>query len=472
MKHSFGPKPLVFGLLAAFAFASVAPDAAAQRSPRRMPEGKPAAAGPQLDRVRGGAEAPAAVTASGIACTVTDAAFVGASNVTVNGVKSTRNAYEVSCQEGLGHIIFQPTTAGVGRAEAVDCLLVAANERLAKAQGNTSGVLSCRLPGNAQPATGLRTYLSQAGATCTPTQARYMGALQGGAGARYEVACSDGQGLVLDRALTGGARPTVVSCLSVLGTNSACQFTDKARLVASLSPVVAQARRECTVSDVRAAGRNPTTQAEVLEIGCSGGRPGFFVEVGANNQFVRAMECGSVRNEPCQFTSTEAVESVRKAELSQRLRAAGNDCAINQLRYIGKEASGGRDVFEASCSNRPDGVYALLPASGSTGAEIYDCLLAAKRGARCELTPESAVYPRLTSAVAGRLTNACTVNAARRLGTTTQGEDWYEIGCADGRQFLVDYAGNGRLRSFLNCREGSGILGGCRNGPTGSISRR
>ena len=43
-------------------------------------------------------EAPAAVQKAGIACAVTDAAYVGASN----GKDGAQNVYEVACQQGMG----------------------------------------------------------------------------------------------------------------------------------------------------------------------------------------------------------------------------------------------------------------------------------------------------------------------------------------------------------------------------------
>ena len=473
MKHMFGLKPFALGLIAAVAFTAGAPDdASAQRASRTAAKGKPAAAGPQLDRERGAREAAAAVSAAGLACTITDAGYIGSSNIVVNGATVTRNAYEVACQNNLGHVVFQPQVAGVGRAEAVDCLIVQVNERLARTKGQTAGVLQCRLPGNAQPEQGLRALAAEAGGACTINNGRYVGSVSSGVAQRYEVGCADKAGFLLDRPAAAGARPSMVSCLSVAGTPSACQFTTQAQILATLAPVVAQAKRDCALSKVRIAGRNAKTSADVLELGCEGAKPGFFVELSDTGQFVRAMDCGAIRNTACEFTSATALDASRRDDFTRRLRAAGVDCTVGQLRYIGAETNGSRDVFEAACTNRPEGVYALLPAQGTANAEVYDCLLAPKRGAACQLTQESAVYPRLTTAIAGRLTNACTVNGARRLGSTPQGEDFYEIACADGRAFVVDYGGNGKIRMFLNCREASAVLGGCRAGPNASQSRR
>jgi hypothetical protein len=79
---------------------------------------------------------------------------------------------------------------------------------------------------------------------------------------------------------------------------------------------------------------------------------------------VRARECGTIAGTDCQFTSSEALATTR-GRTSPVACARRNDCSVGQFRYIGAETNSGRDVFEAACTNRPDGVYAILPAQGS-----------------------------------------------------------------------------------------------------------
>src|SRR3712207_7329402 len=47
----------------------------------------------------------------------------------------------------------------------------------------------------------------------------------------------------------------------------------------------------CVVANARVAGRNPTTQGEVLEIGCQGAA-GFFMELTSAGDFARTTDCG------------------------------------------------------------------------------------------------------------------------------------------------------------------------------------
>ena len=476
MMQSFGLKAFAIALAGAFAVSSAAPeDASAQgrssAASRRAAEAKKpaqAAQGPQLDRERGGREAPAAVQAAGLACTITDAAFIGSSTTTVNGAQVVRNAYEVACQDGLGYFIFAPQTAGAAPTDVLDCLIVQAGAEVAKSQGKPEGPV-CRLAGNAQPYAGLRTWVAQAGQTCTITNGRYVGELTDDRGSRYEVACSNGPGFYLDK-LKAGGKPGVVSCLNALGSNAPCRFTTKEQSLAALAPIVAQSGRQCVVANARVAGRNPTTQGEVVEIGCQGA-PGFFMELTNTGGFARATDCGVIANTPCQFTDDAAARAAMAARYAQRLKTAGFDCNVANLVRTGTETTSGREIVEVACSNRPDGALALLAVNPGQKTEILDCLQASRVPTGCTLTQPSVLYPRLTTAIGTRAPRGCPVSNSRFMGTTPEGETWIEVTCQDGRAFVVDYRGGGRVQNVLTCRNAAKILGGCRAGERGSVPK-
>ena len=467
MKRMFGAGSAFLcltGALAALTVGAAPDDAYGQgRTPRGSQQraAKPAAAG-ALDLVRGAAEAPAAVRAAGVGCTVTAGAYLGASGVQVNGAVVPRNAYEVACREGLGYIVLVPQTAGAAPPMALDCVAAQTTARAEQAAGRTAG-LQCRLPANANPALGLQALAREAGATCTVTNARAMGRLTTTNSIRYEIACSEGAGYFLDRPETAGARPVVQTCFrgeATSGGQIRCQFTTKAQSLAALNPVITQSRRQCTVTDARIVGRNPTTQNEVTEIGCQGA-PGFFVETAANGGFVQSYDCGRFGNTPCQLTAASAVQERNAADYTRLLRAANFDCAVANFTRMGSEQGTGREIVEVACSNRPDGAFALLAASSGGASEVYDCLMAPKRRQQCRLTQEEALYPKLNAALAGQKAR-CNVTMTRRMGTTPQGEDWFEFACAEGRNYVVDYRGNGVVRQVLTCDKGAEVLGGCK----------
>lgn len=452
------------GALAAAVFGGAFHDASAQVSRSVQRKETPAKAAPAaggLDRARGAKEAPAAVQAAGLRCTVSDAAFIGSSTTTVNGAKVNRNGYEVACGEGLGFLVLTPQTPGAGQAQAIDCVSAQTTARAEQAAGRQAGV-QCRLPGNARPAQGLQAIAREAGATCTVSNARAVGVLGSSGAVRYEIACSEGAGYVLDRPQAAGAKPAVQTCFRAEATTGGqfrCEFTTKAQSLAALAPVVTASRRSCTVSDARIVGRNPTSQNEVLEVGC-GAEPGFFLETASNGTFVNAYDCGRFGNTPCQFTTTAAAQARNAADYTRLLRAANFDCEVSNFNRQGSEVGTGREIVEVACSNRPDGAFALL-STGSGPSEVYDCLLAAKRRQNCRLTQEEALYPRLNQALAAKKTR-CNISMTRRMGTTPQGEDWYEFACNEGRNYVVDYRGNGRLQQVLTCDKGAEVLGGCK----------
>jgi hypothetical protein len=438
------------------------------RASRNMQKAKPGttAAGPVLDRARGAKEAPAALQAAGVSCTVADAAFVGSVKDTAGAI---RNVYEVACRDGLGYLI-QHGQSGAD-TKSYDCLVVAASAAASAAAGR-AGAAQCRLAGNAQPAQTLQPMVTAAGGTCTVNNARYVGSRANGT-TLYEIGCAQGSGFILERPAAAGARATLINCLSVAGTQAACTLTTPAQVVASLLPVVARAGRPCTVADARVAGRNPQNQHDIIEIGCQGGAPGFLMEVNNTGGFVRALDCDRVTGLTCTFTNTAALQAAGKAALLGRVRAAGlAGCTPADARLLGAESGTGREVVEVSCSNRPYGAIALLASPTTPRNEVVDCLAAPRWGGQCQLTQASSVYPVASAAMRVRGRNpGCQINNARWMGSTRQGESWYEVACADGRSFLMDYRGAGQVASVLTCREGAEVGGGCRAGIGASVPK-
>ena len=447
------------------------PEAGAQPSRNTRDKGEAKAQGqaaaPVLDLERGAREAPAIVNAAGIGCTVTQAAFVGAAKDPGGAVLSS---YEVACREGLGYVL-QQGAAGTA-PKAFDCVVLQTVHDNAVAKGQPGGV-RCQLQANAQPALTLQPVVAQAGGTCTVASARYRGTAPGVGTTVYEISCGQGGGYILQRPAKAADRPTLVSCLSVAGSPNACTLTPHAQVIASIVPIAAQTQRQCDVSDARVAGRNPTTNNEIVEIGCRNGAAGFLMEVNSTGGLVRALDCDKVSGVNCQFTNAAALQAAGQQALMARLRAAPlGDCTPADTRMLGTELSSRRDVVEVSCSNRPYGAVVLLASQTNPRNEVYDCLFAPRWGGTCQLTQTSAAYPRVSSALLLRGRNAnCAIRDARWMGVTPQGESWFEIACQDGRSFLIDYRGNGQVAKLLTCREGQSVAGGCRAGIGASVPK-
>jgi hypothetical protein len=449
------------GLAAAFAVTALPDTASAQtraaEASRRNQKAAPAqAAGPNL--TRGAAEAPAALQATGVRCTTTAAAFLGQAGA--------RNAYEVACSEGLGYILLVPPAAGGAEpAQAIDCLTAQTVAKRDQAEGRPAGA-QCTLPANANPVQAFQAVAREAGVNCTVTNARAVGRVGNGAVIRYEAACSEGPGYVFDRPENAGGRATAQPCFRAEGVGGRfrCELTPRAQNLAVLQPLIRSAGRTCTVSDARLAGVNTATKNEVIEVGCQGA-PGFFIETApTTGAFVRAVNCGQLGSNPCQFTAAAVAQERNAQDYGQLLKAAGFDCTVSQFNRTGRETNG-REVIEAACSNRPDGVYALLAPQGATArSEVMDCLLAAMTFRHdCTLTPVSALHPAITRTLPSqRIGRDCTVTGTRVMGRTPQGENWVEIGCSNGRSYVIDYRGGGRIARIVACGQAVEILGGCK----------
>ncbi len=439
------------GALAALAISAAPDDASAQRTSRSAgARAAPAkAAAPGLDRARGMKEGPAAVQAARLTCTVTDAAFLGMA-------QGGASVYEIACREGLGFML----TAGTATAPAqvVDCI----NQNATAAR--TPGLQGCRLAANANPAQGLQPIVTAAGVSCTVNNARYLGDTTTTNMARYEVGCANGPGYVLDRPKVAGGRPTATDCFTAsAGGKFQCEYTTRAQSLGRFTPLVTQARRECVVSDARDLGVNTQTQNRLFEIGCQG-RPGFLLETAANGSVANTYDCGRFGNVPCQFTAATAVQALNASDYTRLLRAAGVECTVSNFNRTGRDASE-REIVEAACSNRPEGVFALLVPQGATGrSETADCLVAAAAYRReCTLTSVSALYPSITRTLPSQsIGRECTVTGTRVMGRTPQGENWVEIGCSNGRSYVIDYRGGGRISRIVACGQATEILGGCR----------
>ena len=88
-------RPFGLGWIAALVVAIAAPAFAAK---------SPVEAVSEQSRKAGMAKAPEIIAKAGLACTLSDARFIGASDSKKDGVKVNTAFFEVACTEGLGYI--------------------------------------------------------------------------------------------------------------------------------------------------------------------------------------------------------------------------------------------------------------------------------------------------------------------------------------------------------------------------------
>ena len=334
---------------------------------------KPAITKDQRDK--GMKDAPAAVQKAGLACTVTDAYYLGKSNG-----PDKPDIYEVACQQGTGYILL----AGAGGTKTYDCLTT-----------STQPSLACRLPANADPKQELKPVIAAAGVTCTPTNARYVGS--NATLTVYEVACQEGPGFILQAPLAGAAGGTTVAVPCIQAPASmACTLTSKTQNDAYLATLVGKTGRTCAISASRYIGADKTSGAAYYEVGC-GAQPGFVLSANKAGGVDRVLSCTEAKPlGGCTFTSEAQVAAAETADYTRMAKAGGFNCDVSKYRDIGQNANRDR-IVELACSNRPDGTVAVFPATPGAGrVQFVDCVKAGEFGdnGACTLSSPQLVYDK------------------------------------------------------------------------------
>jgi hypothetical protein len=127
---------------------------------------------------------------AGVTCDIKDAGAV--QDVKKNGVRSL--SYEAACKNDFGWIV---TRTG-DTLTAYDCQAILASSRGAP-KGLGKGIMTtCRLRANVGSLDGLQSLTAKVGAKCTVANGVYLGGGGTPPISRYEVACKEGGGYVID----------------------------------------------------------------------------------------------------------------------------------------------------------------------------------------------------------------------------------------------------------------------------------
>jgi hypothetical protein len=384
-------------------------------------------------RDRGMKEAPAAIQKAGVACTLSDAFYVGASN----SKDGKLDVYEVACQQGLGYVLLN----GAASIKAYDCLATA-----------NQPTLACRLPGNADPKQGLKADIASAAVTCTPTGAKYLGA--NATTTVYEVACQEGPGYLLQAPVPPATTAVVaVPCLQAEGTANACTLTTKAQSMAVLNTLVTQAGKTCQISADRFIGNDPKNGDAYYEVGC-GAQPGFVIAATKTGGFDRVVTCGQAASfGGCKLSDSAQVMAQESATYTQQAKAGGFNCDVSKFRAIGVD-NNGADVVELACANRSDGTVAIFPKTAGGKAQFVDCVKSGEFGpsGACTLTSPEPIYARYSAALAAHNKGACKVSGARYIGQTPHGDNYIETSCTDGKPgWVIQFSPSDQARDILTC---------------------
>jgi hypothetical protein len=399
-------------------------------------------------REQGKAEAPAAIAAAKVNCTMTDAWLVQSGNDAKT--KQKVSIYEVACQEGPGYVI---QTSG-DTAQAFDCL--AQQETAA----TTKGSFTCQLDANKDPKVGFAKLLQPLGKTCAaPTGARVMGATASGE-AFYEIACEGGKGYVIQ---TAPGKPALASdCIQTLGGGATeCTLTTKAAILEGMTKLASGAGEPCTVTNARMVGTDQSNGSTYYEVACSQGS-GFMVQANAQGAFQQKVDCAKAQGigGGCELTVID--ETAEAGTYTKLAQGANFPCEVSKYRYLGKETKTNSEIVELACKNRPDGGIGLFPISGGK-AQVFDCVQGGSLGVTCQLTQANAVFAKYTERLASQGKNQCKVSNAKYLASTTTGSDFIETACSDGLPgfvISVDHT-TGQTKELLTCGQATRAGAAC-----------
>jgi hypothetical protein len=424
-------------------------------------EEAPVTAYPAKDMATGMKDAPAAITAANLSCTMKNAAYLGSSTSEDKATKKKIkvDAYEVACDSGMGYIV---TKNGDGVGQSFDCIEAQAQYDTAVAAKKT-GAVHCKLPENANLASMIQPVLTKSGLRCTANNIAFIGSKADAKITGYEIGCSEGGGYLIQVKTDTQTIQSSSSCLQAEVGNYDCKFTPKgAARIAGVAAMANGFDKSCQVANARWVG-TAADKHDFYEVACTG-KPGFFVEVN-NGSPVKSIDCVRAQNigGGCKMTDMGAAKATAASSYTEVLKTNGVSCTPTDFRVIGKEPRTQRDVVEFKCPEQSAGLLTLIVGAGSTGRfEKMDCFTAKERGLECALTTKAELLTRLTPILVA-IEKKCTPTDYRMVGPGETDGDILEVKCSAGEQgYILDLpASRAKTIKTLSCTQAARGLDKC-----------
>lgn len=417
-------------ILAALAVLSLAAYGAQSQAKK---DGIQAPSAEQLKKYRedGAKTVPAILTDSGVTgCSATDQLDRGEGSRKEGNATVKIHVYEVACQAAEGYVIVKAEKAP--KPDVYPCAQLAAG-----------GGLTCVSDKNADLKAQVGSIITKAGASCQVNDYKILGYVEKKF-VRYELACTSGEGFILDAPVIGSSSPlSKTDCLTFTSQGGTCSMTTKAQWIKLLTPVANQGDSACQVSDARWIGSSQTKNTSFIEFACAN-KPGFVAET-LNYSLVKATPCEQATGigGGCTLTDMKSIMAGKTAETGKKLKAAGVDCAATEQRVIGIDGSG-REVSELVCSNTPIGYVAYIPQDPSNKKatlEVRDCVTAsASDTTACKLT-SAATQKALVEKLIKAKGKDCDVSEFKVHGLTQKGS-LLEIACTNKRGYITELVDN------------------------------
>lgn len=235
---------------------------------------------------RGGARGPdytalaqAAVTASGVACDVTEAVNPGVT-------PEQESIYEVACASGPGYIVVSARTP-----RSYSCLEVEGRAAATRVRYIEADVgQQCMLPANQNGVAIISEWARDAGVSCRIDEAIDIGKNDQG-NVVYEVGCAGADGYWLERV---GNRWTLLDCLELTSFGETCRFTTPREQAEGFAAKLAGTEAAgCDVAQVRLIGTNPN--GRFYEARCAADGEGYIARVSNEGATQQVYPCATAQ---------------------------------------------------------------------------------------------------------------------------------------------------------------------------------
>ena len=237
----------------------------------------------------------------------------------------------------------------------------------------------------------------------------------------------------------------------------------------SEAPAVVQAAGlPCQVSDARFIGKGADPKTHVAnsyyEVAC-GQNMGYVLQSPAGGT-PTAFSCIEVQPPAGQAPKQGALSCVLpgnsdpKAQLAPAIAKSGVQCTPTAARSLG--ASKTNTYIEVACQGGAGYIMiASAPFDASKPIEAQNCLNfdETQGNVKCTLTDRATRLAAVDRYVQSA-NNGCVVKDRRFVGSATDGSDFFEASCQDGKGYMFKIS-HGALAQTIGCAEAQGIMGGC-----------
>ena len=241
--------------------------------------------------------------------------------------------------------------------------------------------------------------------------------------------------------------------------------------MAEAPALIAAAGLPCQVTDARLIGKAPedkkkgTPATSLYEVACGTGGMGYLLQT-SGVAAPTAFSCLEA-NYPAEVGSKAANPCILPANIDPKAALAA-DLAKNKIQCVPEGARGiGQSktstYMEIACQGGVGYiVIASAPYDGAKKLEAQNCLNfdGANGNIKCLLGDPAARLAVVDRYNTEAKTN-CTIKDRRFVGTATDGANFFEVSCQDGKGYIYKVATTGAIAQTYECAKAQGILGGC-----------